>query len=207
MNWMTPLRATAVALTLLLAACASTTLTNAWKDPAYKGAGFRKLLVVGATDSPTNRRIFEEEFARALRAAGVDALPSYTVIAQDGKKIDEAMLKDVVRRQGLDGVVMTRLVRIDKQTVYTPGYYWGVPALGYRDSLYGYYNGAWSPYALPAEVREYESAVLETTLWNAADEKLVWTATTSTFAPSSVKSATADFSKVVIEELRARKLL
>ena len=200
-------RVSALGLALLLGACAATTLTNAWKDPEYKGSGFRKLLVVGATESPTNRRIFEEEFSRALRAAGVETLPSYTVIAQDGKKIDEATLKEVVRRQGLDGVVMTRLVRIDKQTVYTPGYAWGVPALGYRNSLYGYYDGAWSPYAMPAEIREYESAVLETTLWNAADEKLVWTATTSTFVPVDVKSATADFSRVVIEELKARKLL
>jgi len=82
-----------------------------------------------------------------------------------------------------------------------------VPAVGYRNSLYGYYNTAWSPYALPTEAREYKSAVLETTLWNAADDKLVWTATTSTFAPESVQSATADYAKVVIEELRARKLL
>ncbi|MEJ2174693.1 MAG: hypothetical protein P8Y76_07235 [bacterium] len=200
-------RIAALVLALLLAACAATTLTNAWKDPEYKGAGFRKLLVVGATDSPTNRRIFEEEFSRALRAAGVEAIASYTLIAQDDKKIDEAALKAVVRKQGLDGVVMTRLVRMDKQTVYTPGYVMGVPALGYRNSVYGYYNGAWSPYAMPAEIREYESAVLETTLWNAADEKLVWTATTSTFAPSDVKSATVDFSKVVIAELKARKLL
>jgi len=192
---------------LLLAACASTTLTNAWKDPAYSGGGFRRLLVVGATDSPTHRRVFEDEFARALRAAGVEAVASYTLIAQDDTKIDDAALKAVVRKQGLDGVIMTRLVRIDKKTVYTPGYAWGVPALAYRDSLYGYYNGAWSPYAMPAEVREYESAVLETTLWNAADDKLVWTATTETFAPSNVKSATLDFAGVLIEELKARKLL
>ena len=196
-----------LALVMLNAAsCASTSLTSAWKDPAYNGGGFRRLLVVGVTESPTNRRVFEDEFSRALRAAGVDAIASYTVIAQDGR-IDEAVLKNTVRKQGLDGVVMTRLVRMDKQSVYTPGYAWSVPAVGYRDSLYGYYNTAWSPYALPTEAREYKSAVLETTLWNAADDKLVWTATTSTFAPESVQSATVDYAKVVIAELRARKLL
>jgi len=190
----------------LAVACAATTLSSAWKDPAYSGAGFRKLLVVGVSDSPTNRRLFEDEFSRALRAAGVEAVASYAVIPQDGK-IDQAVLKAAVHENGLDGVVMTRLLRIDTQTVYTPGFAWSVPALGYRNSLYGYYNTAWSPYALPAEGREYRSAVLETTLWNAADDKLVWTATTSTFAPESVQSVTADYAKVVIEELRARKLL
>ena len=195
------------ALVALLWACAATSLTNAWKEPDYKGGGFKTLLVIGATESATNRRIFESGFSRALSAAGVEAVASYTVIPQDGK-IEEAALRAAVRKQGLDGVIITRLVRVDKKTVYTPGYYaGGVPAVGYRNSVYGYYNGAWSPYARPAEVREYESAVLETSLWNAADEKLVWTATTETFAPSNVKSAADDFSKVMIEELRARKLL
>jgi len=199
-------RWSSMVLVVLVAACASTTLTGAWKNPAYQGGAFHKLLVVGATDSPTDRRIFEDVFARALREAGVDAVASYTVIPQEGK-IDESALKDAVRSQGLQGVVMTRLVRIDKQTVVTPGYASTLPSVRYRDSLYGYYATAWGPYGRPPEVREVESAVLETTLWDAADSKLVWTGTTSTFAPSNVQSATADFATVVISELKARKLL
>jgi hypothetical protein len=195
-----------LAAVLLVASCASTTLTGAWKNPAYQGGAFHKLLVVGATDSPTDRRIFEDAFAQALRAAGVDAVASYTVIAQEGK-IDERRLKDAVRSQGLQGVVMTRLVRIDKQTVVTPGYASTLPSVRYRDNLYGYYATTWAPYGMPPEVREVESVVLETTLWNAADSKLVWTGTTSTFAPSNVQSATADFAQVVISELKARNLL
>ena len=195
-----------VVLVALTAACASTTLTGAWKNPAYEGGAFQKLLVVGATDSATDRRVFEDAFAQALRGAGVDAVASYTVIPQEGK-IDEHTLKDAVRSQGLQGVVMTRLVRIDKQTVVTPGYVSTLPSVRYRDNLYGYYATTWAPYGMPPEVREVESVVLETTLWNAADSKLVWTGTTSTFAPSNVQSATADFAKVVISELKARELL
>ena len=191
---------------LLLGGCASTTLTNAWTDPEYKGGAFRKVLVVGATDSPTTRRVFEDEFARELRLAGVQAVASHTVIAQ-GAKVDEAMLRETVRKQGLDGVFVTRLVRIDTQTTYSPGYGWGVPAVGYRQSLYGYYNVARAPYVGAPEVGVYELAVLETTLWSAASSKLVWSATTETFAPENVRAAADDFSKVVIGELKARKLL
>jgi len=197
-SWLAPV--------LLIAACASTTLTGAWKNPAYTGGAFHRLLVVGATDSPADRRIFEDAFARALREAGVDAVASYTLIPEEGR-IDERRLKDAVRGQDLQGVVMTRLVRIDKQTVVIPGYASTLPSVRYRDNLYGYYATAWAPYGRPAEVREVESVVLETTLWDAADSKLVWTGTTSTFAPSNVQSATADFAQVVISELKARKLL
>jgi len=195
-----------LALVLLVAGCASTTLTGAWKNPAYTAGAFHRLLVVGATDSATDRRIFEDAFASALRAAGVDAVASYTLIPEEGK-IDERRLKDAVRSQNLQGVVMTRLVRVDKQTVVIPGYASTLPSVRYRDNLYGYYATAWGPYGRPAEMREVESVVLETTLWNAADSKLVWTGTTATFAPANVQSATTDFAQVVIGELKARNLL
>jgi hypothetical protein len=195
-----------VALLVLASACASTSLTGAWRNPAYTGGAFHKLLVVGTTDSPTDRRVFEDSFVAALRDAGVEAIASHSLIPQDGK-IDEPALKNTVREHGLDGVIMTRLVRIDTQTVVTPSYVSTLPSLRYRDSLYGYYSTAWPPYGMAPEVREYKSAVLETTLWNAADSKLVWTGTTSTFAPSSIQSATADFAKVMISELKTRDLL
>jgi hypothetical protein len=195
-----------MALLALASACASTSLTGAWRNPAYTGGAFHKLLVVGATESPTDRRVFEDTFAAALRGAGVEAIASHTLIPQEGK-IDETTLKSAVREHGLDGVIMTRLVRIDTQTVVTPSYVSTLPSVRYRDSLYGYYATAWPPYGMPPEAREYKSAVLETTLWNAADSKLVWTGTTSTFAPSSVQSASADFAKVMIDELKTRDLL
>jgi hypothetical protein len=44
-----------VVLPALVGACATMTLTNAWKDPAYNGPGFRRLLVAGAIDSPISR--------------------------------------------------------------------------------------------------------------------------------------------------------
>lgn len=204
MHWIK--RGSCLALVVLTAACASTTLTGAWRNPAYSGGAFHKLLVVGATESPTDRRVFEDTFVAALRDAGVEATASYSLIPQEGK-IDEPTLKNAVREHGLDAVIMTRLVRIDTQTVVTPSYVSTLPSLRYRDSLYGYYSTAWPPYGMPSEAREYKSAVLETTLWNAADSKLVWSGTTSTFAPSSVQSTTADFAKVMISELKTRDLL
>ena len=117
------------------------------------------------------------------------------------------MLRETMRRQGLDGVFVTRLVRMDTQTTYSPGYGWGVPAVGYRQSLHGDYNVARAPYVGAPEVGVYELAVLETTLWSAASSKLVWSATTETLAPENVRTAADDFSKVVIGELKARKLL
>ena len=74
---------------LMLAACASTTLTNSWRDPAYKGPLLKKVMVMAVSTQPSVRRVFEDEFVSELKAAGVEATASYTLIGQDGKA-DEA---------------------------------------------------------------------------------------------------------------------
>ena len=59
---------------LLVAACASTSLVNQWKSPEYTGAPLRKVLVLGVSEQPSVRRVFEDEFASRLTAAGVNAV-------------------------------------------------------------------------------------------------------------------------------------
>jgi hypothetical protein len=56
-------------------------------------------------------------------------------------------------------------------------------------------------------VTQYDVAVLETNLWNAREEHLVWSAMTETVSPDNVRKATTDLAKVVIESLRAEKLI
>ena len=42
-----------------LAACASTSLRDSWSDPGFTGGPFRKVMVVGVSSTPVNRRVFE----------------------------------------------------------------------------------------------------------------------------------------------------
>jgi hypothetical protein len=49
-------------------ACAATTLTNARKDPGYKGGGLKKLLVNGATETiaPSNVKSATDDFSKDM---------------------------------------------------------------------------------------------------------------------------------------------
>ena len=65
---------------LLLAACsAQTQLTNTWRDTEFRGVPFKRVLVIGFGEDGANRRVFEDEFSKSLQAAGVSAIPSYTL--------------------------------------------------------------------------------------------------------------------------------
>ena len=138
-----PLRifALAMAVALGLAACAaSTKIVNQWVSPDYTSARFNKIMVIGVSKQPSIRRTFEDEFVKQLKAAGVEAVPSYLYIPEDGQ-VDEGRLQEAVKRANADGVIITRLVRVEKKTEVSPGFYQPAPAFSY--GFYGGYSAAW----------------------------------------------------------------
>ena len=110
-------RIPALALTLVLVAgvlgCSSTKLVNQWENPQYVPARLDRLLVIGVSRQAGLRRTFEDEFVARLKTAGIDAAPSYLFIPEDGP-VQEARLQEAVRQAGADGVLMTRLVRVER---------------------------------------------------------------------------------------------
>ena len=201
-------RAFAVAILLaLLAGCASTSIVEQWQSPDYKGGPFKRLLVVGVTKEATVRRIFEDEFVRQLRARGTDAVASYTLIPEDGQ-VDRPRLERAVKESGADGVIITRVVKVEQRTQIVPG----TPAFpGFGTDIYGHYGtgwgGVWTGYASPPAVFQYEEVRVETKLFAARDAALVWAAQSEVFAPTDARKDSADFVSRIIAALASRKLI
>ncbi|MGZ8445912.1 MAG: hypothetical protein ACXWXZ_21155, partial [Candidatus Binatia bacterium] len=59
--------------------CSAKRIVSQWSNPDYASAPpvFKKIMVVGAIEQDAIRRNLEDRFVAELRAAGVDALPSY----------------------------------------------------------------------------------------------------------------------------------
>ena len=157
-------------IAIFIAACATTRLTSAWKDPAYNGQP-RKIMVIEVAKKPAIKRIFEDEFVRQLKAHGVDAVASYTVMS-DQVQDDHMVIARKVKEQGADAVLISRLV--SKKTVHT--YY---PPANYGNcwDYYGYCSQ--SMYA-PGYTAEDEYALMETSLYDARNDKLIWSAASET---------------------------
>ncbi len=188
-------------IALLLAACASTTLSNSWVNPEYKGPPLKKVMVVGVSSQPALRRTFEDEIVKELKAVGVEGVASYNFIPEDGKA-EEARVSAAVKEAGVQGVLITRFVRVDVNTQVTPAYppMWG---MGY----YGGYAGAWGGYYDPPMVTQTDTLVLETSLYGVDESHLLWSGTTQTFAPSNLRQEMPGFAKVVIGALQKHKLI
>ncbi len=192
--------------TVLLAAlcgCATTELTNTWKDPQYNGGPVKKIMVVGISNQASVRRTFEDTFAEILKAKGVEAVSSHTVVPEDGQMAEDK-LRAAVQQTAADAVLITRMVEKQTDTAVTAP----PPPIGaYRHTYTGYYSGAWIGYYEPVTVQQFHYFVAETTLFVAERPEPVWSGTTRTMESKDIRAATEGFAKPVIAALKKQGLI
>ena len=190
-------------IAMLLAACETTQLNATWKDPSYQ-AHPGKIMVIGVSKSPVSRRIFEDEFVRQLNAWGTDAIASYRVLP-DKEQNDQAVIKEKMREQGADTVLITRLVRKKTMQVYVPGMtYFPPPHYGTWPNYYGY---GYQVISTPGYITENEYAVIETNLYDASNEKLIWAASSETGVFGSNQELIKSYIGVMMKAMAGQGLL
>lgn len=180
---------------LTLTACATTSVTNQWKDPSWSGPPVSNVLVVGITKSDTARRIFEDSFTQQLRAAGVQAEQSYTEIPAGDTSVK---LSAVIKASGAQAVLTTRVQRVEQKTDVVP-----TGPVGGR-GFYGWYGGAW---ANSADVMQYDVVTLETSVWDVKTEKVIWTVTTEGIGTSNLPKAVQDLANTLVPKLKSDGVL
>jgi hypothetical protein len=190
------------ALLSLVSGCATTDLTSNWKNPEYAGEPATKVLVVGIADHAGVRRVFEDTLAQALTKRGVQAVACYSVIPTRGKVSEEELVK-AVERTGVNGVLITRLVRRETETIQAPESMGMAPAAyGMRTRYYGYYDAAWSGHYEPAMTQTIEYVIAETALFRPEVQQPVWSGTTRSQRMGDVRKATEDFAEVMIDAMK-----
>ena len=190
-------------VTLVVSACAATTLDMTWRDPAYRGRPFAKLLVVGATDDAANRRLYEDALVGALKGRGVDAVASHTLIPRESD-VRRDKIAEAVKASGADGMIATRLIGVETRTTQMPGQATG-QAAGQEDTdLFHYYSLLGSQ----TIVREdYRVASLDTTVFDARTEKMVWWGRSSAFPTEDIATLSRELADSLTKSLKSAALL
>lgn len=186
-----------------IASCGSSTqLVNQWSNPAYTSPSFKKVMVIGVTQQATMRRTFEDEFTAQLKTAGVNAVPSYLYMSQDGPA-GEAALKQALKEAAADAVIITRLVRVQQKTEIAPGYYAPDPAM----AVHPLYTTAWNGYYEPPIVYRSEIYTCETSLYDTRKNQLIWKGTAQTEARGNLGQEIKDYASIMITALQDKKLI
>ena len=192
-----------VLLFLLLAGCsAATPIVSEWRNPAYTSGSFQRVMVGGLGEDTSVRRNFEDEFVAQLRAAGVDALPSYRFIPEN-EKIDENRIKEAAQKANADAALFVRLIQVEEKTQYGPGY---SPYTSF--GIFGSHVGAsWHGLGGAPSVYRYNEYVSETTLYDMGKNDVVWTATIKTTEPENVRTAIRSYVEAVMKTLQEKNLI
>lgn len=165
---------------LLLVSCSTTQVKSVWKDASYFGRP-QKVMVIAVAKEAISRRIFEDEFVLQLKERGTDAIASYTVLSDKNQDDQEAIAKMVVKL-GADSVLISRLVSKRSVRVYYPA------TVSHRPYYYGkwpdYYMHGYETINTPGYTTKYEYSLLETNLYDASNDNLLWAATTESGAGS-----------------------
>ena len=188
---------------LFLAGCASTPmLVSEWSNPAYQSSYFKRIVVSCLDGHASIRRNCEDEFVSQLKAAGIDALPSYRSLPDDAN-LGESKVKQLAKEAGADGALIVRSVGVEQKTEVSPSYF-PTPAFGIFGRNVSATWGGW--YGAP-RVYRYEEYTSEATLNDLRKNEVVWTGTLRTTARDDVNAAIKSYVQNVIKALKEKNLL
>ena len=167
-------------IVLALAACGpSTKIVNSWRDPqvTVDTSEIHKFVVAALIRNETVRRNTEDQMAAMYPGKAVQ---SYVIFGLTELKENDEFYAQKLKGEGYDGMVIMRLVKVDKDQRYVPGSY---PA--YYGTWRGYYGYAWPNYYDPGYYTTDKTYYVEVNVYSLRRDKLIWSGITSTINPTS----------------------
>ncbi len=186
-------------LALLTAACSHGRITAIWTDPGSEPSGYQHLMVLGVAANPTVRRAYEDNFVRALEAIDVRAHPGHALVP-DTALARIAAIQAATSASGADGIIITHLLAEAAEGPETP-----LPTRDVEEAdrqIATYYPRIYGQVSRPGYYADYRALRLETNLYDARRETLVWSGRSWPLDPSSEQTTISQVIADVIAQLR-----
>lgn len=197
-----------------LAACQpATEITGSWKNTQATANTERinTILVTALTARTNVRQQVEGDIAAALEKRGYKTVKSFDVLPPftEGKTPDKDALFSKINETGAHAIMTVALIDKETENRYVPGGagYTPIPRFGYYGSFWGYYNNWYPTLYSPGYYEEEKIYFIETNLYDARTEDLLWSGQSETYNPSSLDSFSRDFAQVVVSKMENDGLL
>ncbi|OGS46603.1 MAG: hypothetical protein A2539_08825 [Elusimicrobia bacterium RIFOXYD2_FULL_34_15] len=192
-----------ILIILLITGCATTKISSVWKDQTYQDMP-RKIMIIGIAKKPANKRTLEDEFVKQINLQGTDAVVSYNILPEDkdgNKEIIAAKMKEL----GADAVLITRIA--SRETVYTnhAGSPYSPPT--YYGTWTDYYEYGRNNLYSPGYVEETKYALMETNIYDAGNNKMIWSASSATEISGTDQKFIQSYVSYIVKNMVEQKLL
>ena len=202
--------APALILGLVLSGCAQNTqITHSYVDPVIKKMDLDGVMIVGVAKKQSARVRFEDDFVKALKQRGVNAVASHTLVPKH--KADAEEMIAAANKAGLDTIMVTRYLGEMSEEIYHPGtiYYGVTPAIGsaYYGGFGGYYYHAYEvAYQQPVWTTNV-THTLVSDLYVVETKGHLWQAVSETMQAGSAKGVREDAIKGLVGNLKDQGLV
>lgn len=189
---------------LLLSACTSSRITSSWKDPSTTKelTKFKNILVVGMEGNRQVKEEMENYLAEDLKKSGVNATASFDAFGPKAfTNLNEDQISDKVKSKGYDGVITIALLDRKREQNYVPGAVNYAPVGLFYNRFGRYYSTVYSRIYDPGYYATSTSYFWETNLYDARQDKILYSAQSQSFDPGSLTSMSKEHGKLIVSDL------
>jgi hypothetical protein len=194
-------------------ACGSTTeVTGSWKNPEVTLKPVHTVLVTALTGRNNARQTVETDLANALQKDGIKSIRSLDILPPSftsSKEPDKEALLKKIKGSNVDVILTVALIDQTTESRYVPGSYGYAPMtrFGYYGRFWGYYTNWYPTLYSPGYYTEDKTYFLETNLYDAHTEELIWSAQSESYNPSSLDRFSKEFAATVLNEMKKDGLI
>ena len=201
------------AVMLLTVGCASTKVLTSWSLSGDNNQSMKKVLVIGMMGGKFTgaQYQFENDAVAALQESGVAAISS---MAQYGPATFNGMTQeDIFKKitsEGVTSVLFISLLDREKQLNWNPGTVWvgGPSRFAYSRSWSWHFAYGSHMIYTPGYYSIDTNYILDARLYSLVDnDKLIYSAQTSTINPSNVSRLSSSFTRSIIRDMQANGLV
>ena len=198
-------------LFLLLAACSSTNVLNSWKDTeVVEQATLKKVLVIAMLPEKQRelRQEMEYEMVDDLQKRGftaVSALQEYGPKSFAG--MNEKQVMQELGKSNIDGIITIALQDTETSEHYVPGRVRYEPYAVRYNRFYRTYQTFYERIYTPGYTDQQTNYFFETNLYQLNGNKLLYSAQSKSFDPSSARQIANEVAKAVVKDMEKNKIL
>lgn len=206
-----------LAVVLVFISCSSSQkVLSSWVNKEeLKGKKYSKVFIAVLTQNVSSKTILEYDLAATLNEQGYQTVKSTDALSgsfRDNPNLTKDDVLAKVRETNCDVILTVTLLDSKTETRYVPGTsvyasYAPYPAYGYYGG-FGTYFGYYAPAIYSSGYYTTDKTYfLESNLFDAATEKILWSVQSSTYNPDNIKEFSSRYCKLLVSQAKDDELL
>lgn len=202
-------------LVLLVTACGpSVDVTGSWKNPEAKPVQeYNKVMVNAMVANEQTKRALEDAIENQLEAIGVTSTKGHELFPTmftDRFNNDKDEMLQKIQETDNDAILTVSLLDKETETRYvqgTGGPYRPMGTYSWYGSFWGYHDYYYPMVYDPGYYTTTKVYYIEANLYDAENERLVWSAQTETYDPAELDEFSENFADAIVSQLNDEELI